>query len=246
MHHSLSPLAFFLLPVAYCLLPSSSCLLPLAYFTPIIPGMGAIHTAKPVKLIVGMLARTVELLSAGAEVLAGEYGSIDLRSEVIEFTFTDYYDKEMHRPLWRQFIAFEHLIDPEQLIAIKRRTNVIEEDFALGAPGRTGSANVPAKTQAQIDAEVDANEIAPLRRIINLDPGYVCESKLVLASTKDFAHRVYLGKGIYAEITLTYTHGAWARHPYTFPDYGSGKYDAFLTGARDILRRQLGRKERKG
>ena len=80
---------------------------------------------------------------------------------------------------------------------------------------------------------------------MNLDPGYVTVSKLVLASAKDFAHRIYLADGIYSEVTLTYVHGVWRSHPYTFPDYASGRYDGFLTAARESLRRRLGRRERR-
>ena len=67
---------------------------------------------------------------------------------------------------------------------------------------------------------------------------YITESKLVLASMKDFSHRIYLANGVYAEITLQYHHGCWEPLPWTFPDYGSGRYDAFLTAARKRLREQ--------
>ena len=82
-------------------------------------------------------------------------------------------------------------------------------------------------------------------RAINLDPGYVTESKLVLASAKGLSHRIYLARGVFAEVTLNYTHSQWQSNPWTFPDYASGAYDAFLTEVRSILRGQLGRKERK-
>ena len=71
---------------------------------------------------------------------------------------------------------------------------------------------------------------------MNLDVGYVTEAKLVLASMKDFAHRVYLGAGVHAEVTLLYRGGGWMSLEWTFPDYASGRYDTFLTGARRLLR----------
>ncbi len=114
-------------------------------------------------------------------------------------------------------MAFEQPIGPGRLAAIKRATNAVEAEFAAGRGGGPP-------------------------RPVNLDPGYVTESKLVLASAKDFAHRIYLGEGIYAEVTLTYARGRWQAGPHTFPDYASGRYDAFLTAARAALRRQLGRK----
>ena len=183
--------------------------------------MGAIVPPTPVKLIVGMLSRREELLSAAAERLAREYGPIDLRSEVSGFDATDYYAAEMGTGLLRQFLAFERLISPERIVAIKRRTNELEA--ALAAENPDGPP-----------------------RPVNLDPGYVAESKLVLASTKDYAHRIYLGEGIYAEVTLRWARGGWRSGEHTFPDYAGGAYDGFLTQARAVLRRQLGRKEQRG
>ena len=181
--------------------------------------MGAISSPPPAKLIVGMLSGRRELLTEAAERLARDYGPIDLTSEATSFDFTHYYDKQMGPNLLRQFVAFERTICPGELARIKRAANDVEDEFAAA---RTGDPTRP----------------------VNLDPGYVTESKLVLASTKDFAHRIYLRDGIYAEVTLTYARGRWAAGDYTFPDYASGAYDAFFTGVRDRLRRQLGRKER--
>ena len=69
-------------------------------------------------------------------------------------------------------------------------------------------------------------------RCVNLDPGYVNGSRLVLASTKDHAHRIYLRNGIFAEVTLRYRFKKWVSFDYTFPDFASGMYDAFLEKAR--------------
>jgi hypothetical protein len=76
-------------------------------------------------------------------------------------------------------------------------------------------------------------------RPINLDVGYLTGAKLVLASTKDFAHRLYLRDGIFAEITMSFRKDAWASHQLTFPDFKSGIYDAFLKQARDRHLRYL-------
>ncbi|MCD4699524.1 MAG: DUF4416 family protein [Phycisphaerae bacterium] len=177
--------------------------------------MGAITQPERVKLIVGMISGSRDMLADATRRLQRDLGPVDLSGEVMEFDFTHYYDEEMGEGLLRQFIALKKLIDPDQIVAIKRATNDIEGEFAEGA-----------------------------NRLVNLDPGYITESKLILASTKDFAHRIYLSEGIYAEVTLTYVHGRWVSHPYTFPDYASGRYDEFLRQARDILRIQLGRKGR--
>lgn len=177
--------------------------------------MGAITTPERVKLIVAMLSASRDMLAAAASRLQRDLGPVDLTGEVMAFDFTHYYDEEMGSILLRQFIALKRLISPAEIVAIKRATNDIESEFAAGP-----------------------------NRPVNLDPGYITESKLVLASTKDFAHRIYLSEGIYAEVTLAYVHSRWVSHPYTFPDYASGRYDEFLTHARELLRIQLGRKGR--
>lgn len=178
--------------------------------------MAAIHPPLPCKLIVGLLAGRAEVLAAATEALASLYGRIDLASPQWQFSFTQYYQAQMGNNLLRQFLAFEKLIVPSDIVAIKRRTNQLEEELAQRFPGGPS-------------------------RPANIDPGYLTEGKLVLASAKGLAHRVYMDQGIYAEITLTFVHGRWVAHPYTFPDYGSGLYDGFLLEARESLRRQLGR-----
>jgi len=175
-------------------------------------------TPAPVKLVVGLLAGRGELLDAVADRMRETYGPTDVVSDVWPFDFTDYYAAQMGGGLLRQFLAFDRLIDPSELATIKRATNALEADFAV--------------------SETDGPA-----RLVNIDPGYVAEGKLVLASCKDFAHRVYLTGGVFAEVTLRYVHGAWRSHDCTFPDYASGRYDAFLAAARDVLRGQLDRKE---
>ena len=68
----------------------------------------------------------------------------------------------------------------------------------------------------------------PGRRRINLDPGYISGGKLVLATTKDQAHRIYLGEGIYAEVTLRFRSGRFLPFDYTYPDYRSDEYNAIF------------------
>jgi len=70
---------------------------------------------------------------------------------------------------------------------------------------------------------------------VNLDPGYVTPAKLVLASCKDYTHRAYLARGVYAEPTLAYTGGRWQAHPWTYPDYRTAEYHAFFDRLRDRL-----------
>lgn len=157
--------------------------------------MGKVTPHAPVKLIVGLLAGKEELLNRAAEHLEALYGPIDYRSPILPFTYTDYYCREMGPNLLRQFLSFARLIAPEDLVQIKLQTNALEMEFAPEG-----------------------------RRQVNLDPGYLCAGKLVLATTKDQQHRLYLGQGIYAEVTLRYRHGSFQPWEWTYPDYRSPEY----------------------
>ncbi len=120
----------------------------------------------------------------------------------------------MGSDLRKQFFALETLIDPARLPAIKRQTNTWEAAYA---------------------AEAGRAEPRPL----NLDPGYLTLGKLVLASTKDHAHRIYLSDGIYAEITLYYKDKRWWHRDWTYPDYRREDYQHFFSGCRDFLKSKL-------
>ncbi|OQY06321.1 MAG: hypothetical protein B6I25_04080 [Planctomycetales bacterium 4572_13] len=180
--------------------------------------MWEIQDIQPVKLIVGILACDERALEISRGVLLDAYGTTDLISEVWPFDMTEYYESEAGPNMVRQFMAFENLIDPGRLAAIKHETNRMEQDLATSLD-------------------------TPYPRPINFDPGFIEPSKLVLASTKNFAHRIYIGDHMYAEVTLTYNKGRWETFPFTFPDYKSGRYNAYLSKMRQMLVQQL--RERK-
>jgi len=169
--------------------------------------MGSIHEPAPVKLIVGLLAAREAWLDAAVERLVEAFGPVDLVSGLIPFTFTDYYADQMGESLLRRFVTHEPLIAPDALAGVKTRTNALEAELASSL-----AADVP--------------------RPVNLDPGLIEGSKLVLASTKDQAHRIYLGQGIFAELTLTYRRGEFVALPWTYRDYKTEAYQAFLQQAR--------------
>ncbi|MCS6924455.1 MAG: DUF4416 family protein [Candidatus Binatia bacterium] len=176
--------------------------------------MGTPTPPRPVKLIIAMLAADAELLASAIPHLQRNYGPVDLQSEVLPWNTTDYYREEMGENLLRQYIAFEPLISPEDLVRIKLETNATERTFPPAAPART-------------------------RRCLNLDPGYLDANKLVLASTKGQAHRLYLSQGIYAEITLLFHHGAFHPFLYTYADYRWPTTHAFLLQVRKRYLAQL-------
>jgi Domain of unknown function (DUF4416) len=172
--------------------------------------MGEIHEPARVLLIVAASSRYLSALVWAAEKCAGAFGAVALSSGPFEFTETDYYSATMGAGLRKQFFAFERLIDPEALAGTKCRTNEWEAEYAA-----LGSHPEP--------------------RPLNLDPGYITSAKLVLASTKDHAHRIYLAEGIYAELTLSYRKRAWLPLEWTYPDYRRGDYQRFFTDCREWL-----------
>jgi hypothetical protein len=175
--------------------------------------MAQIRTPLPVKLFVGVLTSIQPLLPEVEERLVALFGSVDLRSDLVPFDQTHYYDEEMGSPIYRRFFGFERLVGPAELAGIKVQTNDLEADLARRHSG--------------------------IRRPVNLDPGYLEQSKVVLASTKNFFHRILISGGIYAEVTLHYQGNRWYDFPWTFPDYRSDRYQEFFSSLRGIYRKQL-------
>ena len=175
--------------------------------------MGSIRAFNPVKLFVGVLVASEDLVPEVESQLLASYGNVDYKSPLLPFTFTDYYRRETGDRILRVFFSFERLIDADQLADIKCRTNALEETFAAAG--------------------------ATVKRPVNLDPGYLEHSKIVLASTKNFYHRMYLGRGIFGEVTMHFRNGAFEFFPWTYPDYKSAEYLAFFLELRSIYRGQL-------
>jgi len=176
--------------------------------------MGRIKKPIPVKLFIGMISPKTKLADRVKVTLKRKFGEIDLESNTIDFDFTDYYKKEIGKNLVRQFIGFGKLIDPCRLASIKIFTNKLEEEFARKDKSRT----------------------------INLDPGYITESNLILATTKGFQHRIYLNRGIFAEVTLKYQKGDFRPYDWTYPDYKTEDYRNFFKKLREIYRKQVTKK----
>jgi hypothetical protein len=142
--------------------------------------------------------------------LEGAYGLVDNKSAIIDFNHTDYYTPEMGPNLKKALFSFEIPFDPKDLWLAKRTAIDIESVF-----------------------------IKNDKRQINLDPGYLETSKLVLASTKNFSHRIYLNQGIYGEVTLMYVDGEFQKLPWTYPDYLDDRFIEFLTKIRTEYKNSL-------
>jgi len=181
--------------------------------------MWKLKNPKPVKLVIGILAADRQCLFAAVEAIEDKFYKTDLVSDVWPFDQTDYYKEQTGPNILRQFVSIEQLIDPAQLSKIKHKTNKLERKLAA----RLG---------------------LPLPRPVNLDPGIIEPSKLILASTKNYSHRIYIGRKMYAEVTLIFDRGSWRPLPYTYPDYRQQCYFEFFEKVRTRLLEQLRRKAR--
>lgn len=175
--------------------------------------MAAVLPHRPCLLVLAAFSRYGEALDWARRTAEEAWGAVALESERFEHRETRYYEATMGTELLKVFFAFESLIDPAELVATKETSNQWEVDYQR--LGRHAEA-----------------------RPLNLDPGYLTEAKLVLATTKDRDHRIYLDRGIYAENTLYFHHGAWEARPWTYPDYRRGDYQRFFLECRDYLRRK--------
>lgn len=159
---------------------------------------------KPVKLLAGILYSDGNLLEVALEKLQASFGPIDYKSEAFEFAITDYYQSEMGSPIFRLFISFENLIQPDQLAEIKLTTNHIEDKLLVNHC-----------------------------RKINIDSGYMDYDKVVLASAKYNAQKIYLSKGIWADLTLHYSKGKFTPYNWSFPDFKKDLYKSTFLQIRE-------------
>ncbi|MCM8812592.1 MAG: DUF4416 family protein [Candidatus Omnitrophica bacterium] len=170
--------------------------------------MGVPRIHDPVMLIAGLIG-SADLFPPVRAQLAELWGPLVAQSECIPFDFTEYYAAEMGAGLQRQFLAFAARIRPEALAQIKHETNRLEQAYISGGARR-----------------------------INIDPGYLTVAKLVLASTKDHQHRVYIGDGMFAEVTLRFRNKSFIPWEWTYPDYRSKTAIDFFNGVRETARRE--------
>ena len=162
---------------------------------------------RPAKLIVGIFLQDTSLLQNVAAELQHLFGEVDMVSPWLAFDYTDYYAAEMGTQLHRRMLVFRELIAQESLAEIKCRTNALEGAYAVQG-----------------------------KRRINLDPGYLLYERFVLATGKNYSHRIYIGRGIYADLTLMFQKGAFQPLPWTYPDYAAADMRDFLS----LVRRKYG------
>ncbi|MBS1239220.1 MAG: hypothetical protein H6R38_538 [Deltaproteobacteria bacterium] len=161
------------------------------------------HAPRPAKLVVGVVLKDRALFPGIASELEAAFGVFDVVSPWLAFDGTSYYEKEMGAPLWRRMLAFRPLIEQDQLADVKLAANAMEQIRSVSG-----------------------------RREANIDPGYLLLERLVLATGKNYSHRIYIGRGIYADLTLIYQRGAYRALPWTYPDYAGEPMRRFLVAVR--------------
>ncbi|HOW56283.1 MAG TPA: DUF4416 family protein [Syntrophorhabdaceae bacterium] len=172
--------------------------------------MGSIKRPQQVKLFASIIYLNEESLAAAISKMTGTIGPIEQQTQPVLFTHTRYYEKEMGQDLMRLFVLFGPLADRETLPGIKIATNAIEDGLA-----REG------------------------RRTVNIDSGYIALEHVILATTKGYSHRVYLGDGIHADLTLMFHDGSYRPLQWTYPDYAEEQTISIFNRWRDICRQSL-------
>lgn len=174
--------------------------------------MGKIHLPKKVCLICAVCYQQEDDRNHVFPELQHKFGSILYESEILQFNHTSYYTEEMGEHLKKVFVSFAKWIDPGDLAEIKIFTNEIEQNHCQNG-----------------------------KRRVNIDPGYIELPKLVLASTKNFGHRIYIGRGIYGDVQLCWRQGKFLSNPWTYDDYKDEIVIAFFERVRKEYHQQLQR-----
>ncbi|RMF59224.1 MAG: DUF4416 family protein [Calditrichaeota bacterium] len=172
--------------------------------------MGKIKPYPPVKLIAAITISDLKLWKLVKDELEEHFSPIDSFQDWYDFTFTEYYREEMGANLKKRMVSFQDLISAEQLPEMKILSNQIEDKFSESG-----------------------------NRRVNIDPGYVTSAKLILATTKDYMHRIYLGKGIFGDLHLRIRQGEFQPLDWTYPDYRQPEVLHFFNEVRKIYLAQL-------
>ena len=172
--------------------------------------MSILQSPPPAKLICSIFSQQESLISIVGNVLSGEYGTADFKSPIIPFDWTSYYEPEFGSSLKRIFMSFTELVFQDALAEIKHATHKLEQEFSKGG-----------------------------KRQVNIDPGILTAERLVLATGKNFPHRIYLGRGVFADLTFIYRKDSFIPLPWTYPDYASQEVIGFWNNVRKSYLKDL-------
>ncbi len=162
-----------------------------------------------VKFLITILFSDSEKLRIAINELENSFGEIDFQSEYFIFDSSDYYQEEMGSEIKRVFLSFLQLRPPDILVEAKKKSTEIEQKLAVEG-----------------------------KRKVNIDPGYMDYSKLVLATHKGGGCKIYLKDGVWADLIMRYEKGRFLPFPWTFPDFASGRYSEVLLRIRSIYKNQ--------
>jgi len=172
--------------------------------------MSAPREADDVKLVSSLFASQEPLLDQVIRELQGSFGPVDWTSPTLCFDRTRYYEREMGWPLYRRFVSFGRLIRPEDIVQVKLMCNQTENKYAVGG-----------------------------KRQINVDPGYISLERLILTTGKNYTHRIYLSKGIYADLSLVFRKGSFESLQWTYRDYADPIVIGYFNEVRARYKTQL-------
>ena len=176
--------------------------------------MAAVEYVEPVVRICAVISRHRAAREWAVAAMTEAWGKVAHQTPPCPFPAGGFYEAAMGTDLLKTLVAFEELCDPSGLADWKLQSNRWEQQYAQAS---------------------DHPEIRPL----NLDPGYVTQAKLVLATTKDRDHRVYLRDGIFAEVTINYVGKQWVHHRWSYPDYRTAEVGEFAGKCRDQIREHI-------
>jgi hypothetical protein len=178
--------------------------------------MGVPLKQKPVKLVASLIYGEDVHRRYAEDMLEAAYGPLGEPRAFLPFGYTDYYLEEFGPGLQRRLVCFRNLVALESLPEIKLATNRFED-------------------RSRKDG----------KRRVNIDPGYLTEAKLVLLTTKDYSHRIYVGKSIFAESTLCFRKGTFVAWPWTYPDYASPEIVSYFNRVRENYMKETRGKEKR-
>lgn len=169
-----------------------------------------LKTPEPVKFLLAITSNQEKMATTVLNEFKTDFGIVDSQSGVFPFNHTNYYEKEMGSGLSKEFYSFKVINEPEYLAQMKIKAT-----------------------------EIEGNSLTGGNRTVNIDPAYLELSKLVVASSKNFSHRIYIGKGVFGDIQLQYRAAKFIGNPWTYPDYLTSQSLSFFTKVRTIYQSQL-------
>ena len=176
--------------------------------------MKKLKKPKNVKLVVAFFSNQPGILARTEKFLSKKFGRIDYRSNDLDFTETDYYNEEMGNGLKMRFVSFERLVKRSSLPQIKLLSIKLEKKFSL----KNGNLE---------------------KRKVNIDPGLLSMENFILATHKPYSHRIYLKKGIWADLTLIFSKTGFSNLPWTYPNYRSENVKKILYQIRNLYHKQI-------